>query len=96
VLYWGLRFAEDIFWKEEFDALAHRHPQFSFHLILSKPSPAWQGLRGHVTEHVLGSEKDFQTSDFYLCGNRAMVGDVCEQLLTRNVPKDHIKKELFY
>lgn len=89
-LYWGLRYETDIFWKNEFEKL------IPFHLVLSKPSETWQGLRGHVTEHVLGNEKDLHDSEFYLCGNKAMVEEVRGKLLERNVPKEQIKSELFY
>ena len=65
-LYWGLRYESDVYWKEEFDRIAREHPTFTWHQVLSKPTDAWQGLRGHVTEHVLSMEKDMPNSDFYL------------------------------
>ncbi len=95
-LYWGQRFEQDIYWKDEFDRLAKEHPSFVWHQVLSKPSESWQGLRGHVTEHVLEMEKDAIHSDFYLCGNKAMIEEVRERLIERNVPKEQIKTELFY
>lgn len=95
-LYWGQRFEKDIYWKDELDKLQSRHPAFTWHQILSKPSDAWTGLRGHVTEHVFSQEKDLQQSEFYLCGNKGMIEEVREQLLAHNVPKEQIKSELFY
>ena len=96
VLYWGLRYEEDIFWKEEFDALQKLHSNFSWRLIYSKSSENWTGDRGHVTEYVMDNEKDMENSEFYLCGNKAMVTEVSAKLLERNVPKEQIKMELFY
>lgn len=96
VLYWGLRFEEDVYWKNELDALAAKAPSFTWRLILSKPTDAWQGERGHVTEHVLESEKDMQNSEFYLCGNKAMIEEVRTKLLEQHVPKEQIKSELFF
>lgn len=90
VLYWGMRFETDIYWKDEFETV------LPFHLALSKPSKNWKGLRGHVTEHVLENEKDMQNSEFYLCGNKAMIEELRTKLLERNVPKEQIKTELFY
>ncbi len=95
-LYWGQRFEDDVYWKEEFDMIAAAHPNFTWHQILSRPTPAWQGLRGHVTEHVLEQEKDMVNSEFYLCGNKAMIEEVRSKLIERNVPKEQIKTELFY
>lgn len=95
-LYWGLRHEHDIYWKDEFDGIAEVQPNFSWRLVLSKPSDGWSGVSGHVTEYVLHDEKDLVHSEFYLCGNRAMVDDVRTKLLERNVPKEQIITELFY
>jgi len=95
-LYWGLRYEEDVFWKEEFDELKKLFSNFSWRLIYSKPSGSWKGDRGHVTEYVMNNEKDMENSEFYLCGNKAMVSEVSAKLLERNVPKEQIKMELFY
>ena len=95
-LYWGLRREEDVFWKEEFDELQKLFSNFSWRLIYSKPSESWKGDRGHVTEYVMNNEKEMENSEFYLCGNKAMVTEVSAKLLERNVPKEQIKTELFY
>jgi len=96
VLYWGLRREEDVFWNEEFDELQKLFSNFSWRLIYSKPSESWKGDRGHVTEYVMNNEKDMENSEFYLCGNKAMVSEMNAKLLERNVPKEQIKTELFY
>ncbi|MEK7533516.1 MAG: FAD-binding oxidoreductase [Patescibacteria group bacterium] len=96
VLYWGLRYEQDVYWKEEFDRVSSLHPTFIWHLILSRPTEVWQGGRGHVTEYVLETEKDMEHTEFYLCGNKTMIEEVREALLTKNVPKEQIKTELFY
>lgn len=96
VLYWGVRFMEDLFWQDEFDALAKTHADFSWQLIYSKPPEEWVGPKGHVTEFVLEHEKDMENSEFYICGNKAMVDEVQAVLLERKVPNEHIKRELFY
>lgn len=96
VLYWGQRYEKDIYWKQDFDRLSVSHPTFSWHQVLSKPGPTWQGLTGHVTEQVLEKEKDLQNSDFYLCGSKAMIEEVRNNLLEQNVPKEQLKTELFY
>lgn len=96
VLYWGQRYEHDIYWRDEFDAIAGAHPVFSWKQILSRPTPAWQGLTGHVTEHVLHLERDLAQSEFYVCGNKAMTEEVRARLIERHVPKEQIKTELFY
>jgi len=95
-LYWGLRFDEDIYWKEEFDALVGQLTGFEFYLCLSKPSPQWQGLTGHVTEKVMELEKNLQNCDFYLCGNSNMISELEKRLLEAKVPKEQIFLDRFY
>lgn len=96
MLYWGQRYEQDVYWREEFDTVAGSATSFSWKQILSRPTAAWQGLTGHVTEHVLSMEKDLINSEFYICGNKAMTEEVRARLLEQNVPKEQIKTELFY
>ncbi len=96
VLYWGLRFEEDVYWQEEFTNLSQKYPNFHFVLTLSKPTPTWSGKRGRVTDHVFVEEKNCMETDFYLCGNKAMVAEMREALFARNVPKEQVKTELFF
>ena len=95
-LYWGQRFENDVYWKDEFDAISQTHPTFTWHQILSRPGENWKGLKGHVTEHVLSMEPEKGASEFYLCGNKAMIEEVRTALLAENVPATQIKSELFY
>ncbi|MBI2405050.1 hypothetical protein HYV22_02630 [Candidatus Gottesmanbacteria bacterium] len=96
VLYWGLRHEEDIYWREEFEALAGKYPNFHFVLTLSKPTETWAGHRGRVTDHLFVEEKNFIDTDFYLCGSKAMVDEVKKALFSRNVPNTQVKQELFF
>lgn len=95
-LYWGLRFEEDVFWHKEFLTLTNTHPNFHYTLTLSKPTIAWKGVDGRVTDHLLDQAEPLVNFDFYLCGSREMVNDVTDHLYKRNVPKEQIKTELFY
>jgi len=89
-LYWGLRHERDMYWKEEFERVV------PLHLSLSQPSDTWQGLHGHITRHVFEHEHALPESEFYLCGNRAMVEEMREQLRSQGVRSEQIRSELFY
>lgn len=95
-LYWGLRFEHDEFWHDEFLTLAKSNPHFSYALTISKPSIEWKGVDGRVTDHLFQQEEPLANYDFYLCGSREMVNDVTAQLVSKNVPHEQIKTELFY
>lgn len=95
-LYWGLRYEDDIYWDSEIEDLRGQLAGFQYFLCLSKPSENWKGLKGHVTEHVMENEKNLQNSEFYLCGNKAMIEELMVKLSAQNVQKEQIKSDLFY
>ena len=51
-LVYGTRHETDIYYQEEFEALARRKPNFHYVPTLSRALDSWGGLRGHVQEHV--------------------------------------------
>lgn len=75
-LFWGLRHERDLYYQEEFEALALRHQKFSFITTLSQPGPGWTGLRGRVTGLVQERVKSVRDLAVYLCGNGGMIKDV--------------------
>jgi ferredoxin-NADP reductase len=51
-LVYGTRYESDIYYKEEFEALERRVPNFHYLPTLSRAQDIWTGLRGHVQVHV--------------------------------------------
>jgi len=51
-LVYGTRHETDIYYQDEFEALARRKPNFHYLVTLSRALESWGGLRGHVQEHV--------------------------------------------
>jgi Na+-transporting NADH:ubiquinone oxidoreductase subunit F len=84
------------FYREDFEALARGHPNFSYHLALSRPAPEdnWTGLTGYIAK-VLYDEylKDHpapEDVEYYLCGPPVMVDSVLELLDRLGVEKENI------
>jgi len=75
-LYWGLRSQRDLYYKDELEALASAHPNFSFITTLSRPEDGWTGERGRVTPLVEARIASVQNLAVYLCGNEGMIKDV--------------------
>jgi len=96
VLYWGLRYEDDVYWDQELRNIVGQYTGFQYFLSLSKPSQNWHGLTGHITEYVLKNEKNLQNCEFYLCGNSAMITEMESKLSAQNVNNEQIKKDLFY
>lgn len=72
----GVRREETIYYRDEFEALAKKHPNFRFWPALSRPDPGWTGRTGHVQVHLLEAIEDRRDLDVYICGLKAMVDDV--------------------
>ena len=51
-LVYGTRYESDIYYHEEFEALAQRQPNFHYLPTLSRAQESWNGLRGYVQDHV--------------------------------------------
>ncbi len=94
-LFWGLRYAKQLIWQDEFTHWSKRFSNFQFHPTLSRPEPKWPLCRGRVTNCLQIHELPSQ-ADFYLCGCRAMVNDTKEVLLQKDVPPQRIYHEQFY
>lgn len=51
-LVYGTRHATEIYYRNEFEAVAARHANFHYLPTLSRGGEDWSGLRGYVQEHV--------------------------------------------
>ena len=48
----GTRYESELYYHDEFEALAARKPNFHYLPTLSRADESWKGLRGYVQEHV--------------------------------------------
>jgi len=72
-LLFGSRTEKDIYYHEEFLALAARHNNFHYLPTLSRGDETWKGLRGYVQEHVAGIVDGHTDMHAYICGLDKMV-----------------------
>jgi ferredoxin-NADP reductase len=72
-LLFGVRYEQDIYYREEFERLAAEHPNFRFLPTLSQGGPEWKGLLGYVQEHVPGIVGGRADMHAYICGLDKMV-----------------------
>jgi len=70
----------------------------SFIQALSRPAADWCGFKGRVTDWLRQNEGliDWANTDFYLCGNGAMIDEVKQILAGKGVQKDSIHQEVYY
>lgn len=94
-LYLGLRFPSDVFWQDYFQKLSEQFPNFHFTLAISKPDESWQGKSGHITELVAQDFSDASACAVYLCGNKAMIDETTNLLISQGCNKEQIYTEKF-
>jgi ferredoxin-NADP reductase len=51
-LVYGTRNESEIYYRDEFEALAERHANFHYVITLSRAPESWPGLRGYVQDYV--------------------------------------------
>ncbi|ODT44052.1 MAG: hypothetical protein ABS70_06465 [Nitrospira sp. SCN 59-13] len=79
-LFWGLRSQRDLYWQDEWAALAATHPHLTVVTTLSQPEPGWQGTSGRVTALVEGRIASVKNVAVYLCGGNGMIKDVTARI----------------
>lgn len=93
-LFWGLRSQRDLYFQSELEALAQRHPNFSFITTLSRPEHGWKGWIGRVTTVVENNISSVSNVTFFLCGNGGMIRDTTE--IVRKKGLCPIRTEQYY
>jgi CDP-4-dehydro-6-deoxyglucose reductase, E3 len=94
-VFMGVWNEKEIFYKKELDELKKDIPRLDCHFVLDTPlDPNWNGPKGRVTEHIEKLDLSRPT-EFYICGNPAMIKAVKEMLLAKNFPKEKIYTESY-
>jgi Na+-transporting NADH:ubiquinone oxidoreductase subunit F len=97
IQYWyGARSLREVFYADEFDELAKKHPNFQWHLVLSEPKEEdnWQGLTGFVHQALYDNYlKDHpapEDIEYYFCGPPMMNSSVIKMLDDLGVEEENI------
>ena len=93
--FYGARTVSDLFYEEEFEAIAKAHDNFSFVPALSDPAPGdrWRGETGLVHESVrkvMARHRAPEDCEYYLCGPPVMVSAVIATLKKLGVQRQSI------
>jgi len=99
--WYGARSLRETFYVEEFDELARKHENFSWHLALSDPLPEdnWTGPTGFihnvVYENYLKDHPAPEDCEFYMCGPPMMNTSVIKMIKDLGVEEEHIMLDDF-
>jgi len=102
VTFWyGARSLREVFYKEQFDAIAAEFPNFTWHLALSEPLPEdnWTGPTGFIhqviNDEYLKNHEEPEDIEYYLCGPPMMTSAIETMLDQLGVPEDNIMFDNF-
>lgn len=97
VSFWyGGRSLKEVFYREEFEAMAAEHDNFSFHLALSQPLPEdnWEGYTGFIHlvlyDNYLKHHPAPEDIHYYICGPPMMLESVMKTLDNLGVERECI------
>ncbi len=93
-LFWGLRYAQQLFWQDELGELSDNFANFKFHPVISRPTPEWNLCTGRVTDCISVHEMS-KTAGYYLCGNQQMITDAMQVLTQIGVSQTQLHYEKF-
>lgn len=100
-LWYGARTLRDALYVEDFESLARKYANFTFHIALSRPylMKEWKGYTGYV-QHCLNDLylKDHATPEsceYYVCGPPALVASVIAYLDNMGVELENLFVEDF-
>lgn len=100
-LFWGMKYKEDLYLLDRFDALAKENDNFKYTLCLSREETINDArcIKGRITHGLknLTSHLNLPASsfDYYLCGGKEVVESLRSFLLEHHVPKEQVYFEKF-
>ena len=94
--WYGARSMKEVFYKDEFDAIAAEFPNFTWHLALSEPLPEdnWTGPTGFIHQVIydnyLKDHEGPEDIEYYLCGPPMMNAAATKMLYDLGVPDENV------
>jgi Na+-transporting NADH:ubiquinone oxidoreductase subunit F len=99
--WYGARSLKEVFYAEQFDAIAADFPNFEWHLALSEPLPEdnWEGPTGFIHQVIydnyLSKHDEPEDIEYYLCGPPMMNSAVTNMLYELGVPDEMVEFDDF-
>lgn len=94
-LLFGARDKNDLLYGHTF---ANELKPETFIQTLSRCSDEWSGFKGRVTDWIYQNQEsiDWANTEFYLCGNGAMIDEMKQFFMEKGVEKPSIHQEAYY
>lgn len=96
VLIYGVRSQELAIFDERLRDYAARHPNFSYHLVVSDESACWDGRKGFIDARCIAElVPDYKERTAYICGPSVMYEFCVKELRALGMAEKDIRREMF-
>ena len=95
-LYFGARDEQDVYLEDHFKALAAKHPNLSYHVVLSQASGATQRRTGFLHDAVAADFQSLDGAKAYVAGPPVMIEAVTPVLVAKRMRREDIHADAFY
>jgi CDP-4-dehydro-6-deoxyglucose reductase/ferredoxin-NAD(P)+ reductase (naphthalene dioxygenase ferredoxin-specific) len=95
-LYFGARDERDVYLEDRFRALAAKHPNLAYHVVLSQPSAPTTRRTGFLHEAVAADFQSLDGAKAYVAGPPVMVDAMTPVLTQRKMRREDIHADAFY
>lgn len=94
-LIYGCANPNDVIYGKKLQAIAEKFDNFQFHLVISEPPEAYQGLTGFINAELLQKLLgDVARKKFFLCGPEVMYQFVMKELASLGVEPNSLRREV--
>ena len=95
-LWLGVRAERDVYFERELEALASRHPNFSYAIVLSAPDGPTARPTGFLSDVIAREVGDVDGRKAYLAGPPVMVESCVAALTAKGLPRADCHADAFY
>lgn len=93
-LLYGCKDEKDVIYRGELEKITTAHPNITWDLVISEPSPSCRGLSGFINASLIRERLGSLEKMFFLCGPEAMYQFCQPELEKLPIPARKIKKEV--
>jgi ferredoxin-NADP reductase len=95
-LFYGCRTENDMAFKVELEELAKKNKNLNLIFIINQPTEHWKGATGNINAEMIKQLlPDYQENVFLTCGPPPMVEAMEKLMVSLDLPKEKLKRELF-
>jgi ferredoxin-NADP reductase len=95
-LFFGLWNEDELFYREEIEALAADYPNLDYRICITESGDRWDGCRGSAIDaftQALAAETD--EPDIYICGSPGLIDGIAEVADAHGIARDKLIYERF-